>query len=107
MIHIDWLYAQKPKCRTKRFQSRCFQPIRSIRCTGRREPDCLQLTTDANDELGPIIDEPIVQRLERIGWSSSEIDPELAMLATHALVELLQIKTPQVRLSGGSVCLAY
>ena len=78
-----------------------------MRCTERREPDCLQLTTDANDELGPIIDEPIVQRIERIGWSSSEIDPELAMLATHALVELLQIKTPQVRLSGGSVCLAY
>ena len=56
-----------------------------------------QLTTDANDELGPIIDEPIVQRIERIDWDASVLDPELTMLAAHALVELLQIKTPKAR----------
>jgi uncharacterized Fe-S radical SAM superfamily protein PflX len=55
-----------------------------------------QLTKDANEELGPIIDEPISQRVDRINWADEHIDPELAMLAIHILVELLQIPTPQV-----------
>lgn len=55
-----------------------------------------QLTTDANEELGPIIDEPIENRVKRIDWESDTIDPELAMLAIHILVELLQIATPAV-----------
>lgn len=55
-----------------------------------------QLTTDANEELGPIIDEPIPQRIKRIEWSDEELDPELSILAIHILVELLQIPTPPV-----------
>ena len=55
-----------------------------------------QLTTDANEELGPIIDEPILQRVKRINWSAEQVDPELSMLAIHILVEMLQIPTPMV-----------
>lgn len=57
-----------------------------------------QLTTDANEELGPIIDEPIENRVKRIDWDTDTIDPELTMLAIHILVELLQIPTPKVSL---------
>jgi len=62
-----------------------------------------QLTKDANEELGPIIDEPIAQRLDRINWADGHTDPELAMLAIHILVELLQIPTPPVRHSTVTV----
>ena len=57
-----------------------------------------QLTSDANEELGPIIDEPIENRVKRIDWDTETIDPELSMLAIHILVELLHIPTPRVRL---------
>jgi len=55
-----------------------------------------QLTSDANEELGPIIDEPIANRVRRIKWADDAVDAELSMLAIHILVELLQIATPPV-----------
>jgi hypothetical protein len=63
-----------------------------------------QLTTDANEELGPIIDEPIENRVRRIDWDTEEIDPELSMLAIHIVVELLQIATPRVSLRAPCFC---
>lgn len=46
----------------------------------------------SNDVVGPIIDEPIPDRLKRLDMKS-ELNPELWILAVYMILELISVKS--------------